>query len=90
MRLRVGHVSTFPVLEPTQGIQPLSICVFLLGRRQMFIHLSIHLLIPQVFMEPSCVSDPMLLTGCREGNKRDTVSPVSPLKIALLSKLTGI
>lgn len=53
MRLRVGHVYTFLVLEPTKGTQPLSIYVFLLGRRQMFIYLSIHLLIPQVFMEPS-------------------------------------
>lgn len=33
------------------------------------------------------MSDPMLLSGCREGNERDTVSPVSLLKIALLSKL---
>lgn len=30
------------------------------------------------------MSDPMLLSGCREGNERDTVSL---LKIALLSKL---
>lgn len=54
----------------------------------MFIHLSIHLLIPQVFMEPSCVSDLSTL-GVEKGTK-ETVYPLSPLKIALWSKLTGI
>lgn len=58
-------------------IKQVCVCVPLSGRRCPFV--------PHIFIEPSCVPDPIQLSGYREVNKRDIV-PSSPKEWA--SKLT--